>query len=500
MSARAAPRPATLAAARSTALGAALAVLSGCGGPSSPPHPPQLAEPVQVTGASPYPAGCNPPVPGVRLHLGAEVEPHLAIDPADPRHLVAAWQQDRWDGGGANGTGSAASFDGGRSWSRRDPAFTACAGGGPEAWDRTSDPWVAVAADGTVHLMALAFDDPWNGTRSAMLASRSTDGGRSWSAPATLALEASRDLTLDKNALTADPGRPGFAYAVWDRLEGLTGPAEAVRGPAWLARSRDAGVGWEGPWLLHDPGPDAQTIASQIVVLPDGALVNLLVLIRQSSTASPVVEVAVLRSVDADADPLAGPSWTGPFTVAAWVGAEVRDPLDDHAVRAGDLVPALAVDRSSGPRRGTLYAAWQQGFGGVAGIAFSRSSNGGVDWTAPARANAAGDVPAFTPALAVAASGRVGLGYYDWRDPPAGAGAGLWTTRWLATSDDGGDSWTEAAAGGPFDLRRSPTVPDYFLGDYAGLVGGDDAFTSLFAMTPFQGEDRADLFAGPPQP
>lgn len=492
------PRPAVPPAGLAAALVAGLAALPGCGGPAAPPPPPQLAAPLRLTGASPYPAGCNPPVGGARLHLGAEVEPHLAIDPADPRHLVAAWQQDRWDGGGANGTGAAASFDGGRTWTRQDPPFTACAGGGPGAWARTSDPWAAIAADGTVHLMALAFDDPWSGTRSAILASRSVDGGRTWSAPATLALEGSQDLTLDKNTLTADPGRPGFAYAVWDRLEGLTGPAEEVRGPAWLTRTRDAGLTWEGPWLLHDPGPDAQTISSQIVVLPDGALLNLLILIRASSAASPIVEVAALRSVDADAEPTAGPSWSGPFTVAAWSSVGITDPADGRPVRGGDVVPSVAVDRSAGPRRGWIYAAWQQAFDGVDGIAFSRSENGGLDWSAPVRASAVGGVPAFTPSLAVAASGRVGLGYYDWRDAPATAG--LWTTRWLATSSDGGGAWSEAAAGGPFDLRRAPTVPGYFLGDYAGLVAGDDAFTSLFAMAPFDGADRADLHVGPPQP
>jgi hypothetical protein len=115
--------------------------------------------------------------------------------------------------------------------------------------------------------------------------------------------------------------------------------------------------------------------------------------------------------------------------------------------------------------------------------------------------NTAGAVPAFTPSLAVARSGRLGVGYYDWRPPPAGTGPGLWTTRWLATSADGGATWTEEAAGGPFDLRRAPAAPGAFLGDYEGLVGGQDGFTSLFAMPPPEDlADPADVVAGPPQP
>lgn len=475
-------------------LALAAAALAGCGG-ASPQPPPQLAEPLRLSGGSPYPAGCNPAPTGQLVYLGAEVEPHLAIDPADPRHLVATWQQDRWRGGGANGIGSAASFDGGRTWTRSDPAFTPCSGGTPAAgaWSRASDPWVSIGADGTVHALALAFDNPWGGTGSAIVASRSADGGRTWTAPATLAIEQDTDLFLDKCTLTADPTRPGYAYAVWDRLAGVTGPAELSTGPAWMARTTDGGITWEAPWILHDPGADAQTISSQIVVQPDGALVNLLVLITQASATTPVVEVAALRSVDA------GLSWSGPYLVSGWGSVGVVDPLDGHRVRSGDIVPTVAVDRGSG----ALYAAWQDARfgGGVDVIAFSRSLDGGVTWEAPWRASARAGVPAFTPALAVAASGRIGLGYYDLRVEVTGSGPGLWTARWLATSADGGLTWSEAADGGPFDLRRAPDVPGYFLGDYAGLVAGDDAFTSLFAMTLFgDGAERTDVFAGPPQP
>jgi hypothetical protein len=45
-----------------------------------------------------------------------QVEPSLAVDPSNPMHLVAAWQQDRWSNGGARGLVSAVSFDGGNSW------------------------------------------------------------------------------------------------------------------------------------------------------------------------------------------------------------------------------------------------------------------------------------------------------------------------------------------------------------------------------------------------
>lgn len=482
-------------------LAVALAMLGACGPASSPPPPAQLADPLRVSGPSPYPPGCNPiPAgnPGVGdavAFVGAEAEPHLAIDPGDPRHLVGAWQQDRWRGGGANGVGSAVSFDGGRSWTRSDARFTICSGGtlAGGAYPRASDPWVSIGLDGTVHLLALAFDNHWAGTRSAILASRSTDGGLTWSPPARLALETTRDVSLDKCSLTADWTRAGHAYAVWDRLSGLDGPGDStVSGPAEMARTVDGGLTWEGPWTLYDPGVNAQTISSQIVVLPDQTLVNMLVVITGLSAMVPTVEVALLRSIDA------GLTWSAtPYTVSAWQSVGIVDPRGGTRVRGGDVVPTVAVDR----RRGALYVAWQQAFGGVDGIAFSRSLDGGVTWSTPTQANGDASVPAFTPSLAVAGNGHVGLGYYDWREQPTGSGPGLWTTRWLATSTDGGLTWSDAPDGGPFDLRRAPDVPGYFLGDYMGLVGGAGGFTSLFTMSlPGDGDERTDVYAGPPQP
>jgi hypothetical protein len=427
--------------------------------------------------------------------VGAEAEPHLAIDPADPRHLVAAWQQDRWNGGGANGTGSAVSFDGGRSWTRSDPALTLCSGGQAAlgAMARTSDPWVAILPTGPVLQVALAFDNGWSSPAVAVVSTRSTDGGLTWSVPTTLDATSSTDLTLDKESLTADPARPGHAYAVWDRLTGLTGPFALTRGPAYLARTTDGGLTWEPARIIHDPGPDAQTISNQVLVLPDGTLLDLLVILTQQSTASPTQRVAVLRSTDA------GVTWGAPITVAAFTTVGVSDPAGGHPVRTGELVPTAAVD----PKSGAIYAAWEDGSlgGPVDAIAFSRSTDGGLTWSPRSRASGAASVPAFVPSLAVTGSGKVGLGYFDWRETASDGSPGLWTSHWLAISGDGGTTWTEAPDGGPFDLRRAPAVPGYFLGDYMGLVGGLDTFTSLFVMTlPGEAADRTNVHLGSPQP
>jgi hypothetical protein len=57
------------------------------------------------------------------------------------------------------------------------------------------------------------------------------DGGASWSSPALL--DAGGHGFNDKPSITADPTRPGTAYAVW-----------TLEGAAFMSRTRDAGASW----------------------------------------------------------------------------------------------------------------------------------------------------------------------------------------------------------------------------------------------------------------
>src|SRR5262245_34281138 len=86
------------------------------------------SSPVRVSGPSPY-GDCDAPVlHGERTYVNAEVEPWIAVDPSDPKHLVGAWQQDRHSlGGGASGLMSAVSNDRGRTWDRTTLPFDVCA-------------------------------------------------------------------------------------------------------------------------------------------------------------------------------------------------------------------------------------------------------------------------------------------------------------------------------------------------------------------------------------
>jgi hypothetical protein len=49
-----------------------------------------------ISGTDPFPHGCGPETNGSPT-FGAEVEPSAAVNPRNPKNIVAAWQQDRYE-------------------------------------------------------------------------------------------------------------------------------------------------------------------------------------------------------------------------------------------------------------------------------------------------------------------------------------------------------------------------------------------------------------------
>ena len=225
----------------------------------------RIAPLAPVSGPSPF-AGCT--LDGVPFQFGinypnSEVEPWIDVDPTDPMHLAATWQQDRWSNGGSRGNVVAISFDGGLTWqSSTLPQLTRCTGG---PFLRASDPWLSFAPNGDLYHISLAFT---GGSTNAMLVHRSADGGLTWDNPKTIVSNLS-PLFNDKEAITADPNNPRFVYAVWDRLNFANGT-----GPTLFARTANRGLTWGPARVIHNPGFNAQTVANQIVVQPDGTVYN----------------------------------------------------------------------------------------------------------------------------------------------------------------------------------------------------------------------------------
>ncbi len=431
---------------------------------------------------SPFASACNGQTSGASgvLYPGAEVEPSLARNPTNPNHMIASWQQDRWSNGGSQSVAGAVTFDGGKTWTNTLAAFSRCSGGSTANagnYDRASDPWVSIAADGTAFQMALGFSGEsfTASSLSAMLVSRSTDGGRTWGNAQALVRDASATIFHDKNTLSADPTNAAFVYAVWDRLE------NNIRGPAWFTRTTDGGLSWEASRSIYDPGSSNQTLANQIVVLPDSThsanntLVNVFLDIIRIGSANNAVgqRVRVIRSTDK------GATWSAPITVAEYLGVGTRDPVTNDPVRDGTGVPSIAVGAD-----GRLHVVWQDarfGRGDYDSVAYAQSRDGGLTWSAPVAVNARLDVAAFVPTVHVRSDGSIGVTYYDFRADTVDR-ATLPTVYRLATSNDG-LNWRESGVEDAFELRQAPIARGFFLGDYQALSSNGAAFSALYART-----------------
>ena len=470
----------------SACLSTLVAATLGCGGgggSSTPPPPVVLPslDSVRLSAASPYAAGCDGVVSTGTLYENGEVEPTVAVSPADSTHLVAAWQQDRWSDGGSHGLLAAFSADSGQTWSVSMPAFSRCAGGtiaGGTDYERASDPWLSVAADGTVYMLSLSFSGNTlaAGSSGGMLVARSADGGASWGAPIALIADGSSFFD-DKGSITADPQDSHYAYAVWDRL------TTTNSGPTYFARTTDSGTSWEAARSIFDPGANNQTIGNIIVCLPDNSLLLVFTeLDSQGATVSAALKA--MRSTDH------GVTWGTPVLVAAEQSVGTKDSLTGAVVRDGGDLPSIAVGAD-----GHVHVAWQDSrfsSGQRDGIAFSSSSDSGTTWSAPVQINGAAGAPAFIPTVSVRSDGVIGVAYYDFRNDKQQSGQ-LTTDCWLATSTDG-VTWHDTHVKGPFSLLGAPVAEGLFLGDYQALVATASDFLPVFVTATTDTTNPTDVF------
>ena len=471
-------------------LPAVLAMLASCGGGSgggigpAPPQPPPFASvpQVRVSQASTFAPNCDGVASTGTLYVNTAAEPFLAVSRVNSMNFVAAWQQNRWSDGGAQGLNLAASSDGGQTWTLSNAPFSRCTGGTSANggdYARATDVWLSASPNGTMYALSLSFTGAslTPGSTSAMLVAQSTDGGFHWSDPVALIQDGAQFFN-DKGSITADPGNASFAYAVWDRLTGQTA------GPSYFAMTSNAGISWQPARSIFDPGANKQTLGNQVVVLPNGNLLDVFTELDTATGGAVTASVRVTQSLDK------GTNWSAPVLVSSLQAVGTTDPRNGAVVRDGaDLV---SVSVSPG---GVVYVAWQDSrFSGGQrdGIAMTQSSDGGVTWSAPVQVNADTTVQAFTPTINVRADGTIAVTYFDLRNNMF---AGLFLTDcWLVVSSDGGTTFHESHLSGPFDLNLAPDSEGLFLGDYESLTSANGVFLPFYVQTEAGTAVRSDAF------
>lgn len=437
---------------------------------------------------------------GSRNYLNSKAETEVAVDPTNSNHLVGAWQQDRWSDGGAHGLVAGYSRDGGATWRISPQPFSVCYHAsfwpGPYLdYQRASDPWVSIGpgtpgsptSGSTAYSVSIsenqtAYPGDPHATHNAVGAAVSYDGGATWTNVRKIIADGDSGSSApfnDKEAVTADPAHPGVAYAVWDRL---TPPLAQT----FVSKTTDFGQSWSAPQEIVPSSSQEQTIANQVVVDPrTGAVYDFFARLPTTQGGQQSKSVEFVKSTDG------GATWSSPSVVAAIESVGVSDPNNvspstnaaPAKSRTGDFVPEPAIN----PTNGQLYVVWQDArFNGSKAdeVAISTSTDGGGTWSPPEQVNVHTGQPAYDPSVYVNHAGVLAVTYYQWGSTVAGnEPTNLFIRHSTAPGSNAAGPTFDAPASvdGPFNNLAAPAAPDYFLGDYQGLVANAGGFLPFYA-------------------
>jgi hypothetical protein len=373
--------------------------------------------------------------------------------------VVSAFQSGRFNSGGSSDLGFATSTDGGGTWTHGFlPSLTVYSTPAGR-YERVSDPAVAYDAKAQVWLISALAMTGTGG--AAVVVSRSTDGGLSWSGP--VVVSSSSSVSYDKEWVVCDnhasSAHFGNCYATWDDNGAgnlLLNSVSNNGGLSWGAAVKTAGA--------------ATGIGGQPLVQPDGTV------IVPAANAAETVIVAY-RSTDG------GTTWTSPVTVS-----RVRI----HTVRGGlrsSPLPTAEADAA-----GNVYVAWQdcrfRSSCASNDIVLSTSATG-QSWSAVVRIpidSKTSTIDHFIPGLAVdpttsGASAHLALTYYFY--PVAGCNASTCRLNvGSITSANGGSAWSA-----PTQLTTTPMVLSWLPSTTQGRMVGD------YISTSFTGSRAVGVFA-----
>jgi hypothetical protein len=384
--------------------------------------------------------------------------------------VVATFQTGRVFDGGASNIAWATTTDAGLHWTHGNLPATTIFEGGP--WLRISDPAVAYDPAHNVWMInTLGFgtaSSPF-GSPSALLVSRSTDGGLTWGNPVTVSLGSTN--FYDKNWITCDtwPSSPFFGncYAQWDDF--------GIGNRILMSTSTDGGLTWSAK---VSPGDLPSGLGGQPVVQPTGTVV---VPYSANDTA-----IRVFRSMDG------GASWTNSTPVST---------ITDHVVAGGlrtSPLPSAEVDGA-----GRVYVVWQDcrfRTGCAQNDIVMSTTTDGFTWTPVVRIPidlATSTVDHFIPGIAVdratsGSSARLALGYYYY--PVSNCGGSCQLTMGFTSSTDGGATWTPPRqVTAPMNLTWiADTSQGRMVGDYisTSFAGGKAIPVFATAKAPDGGSYR----------
>ncbi|MBI5105257.1 MAG: exo-alpha-sialidase, partial [Solirubrobacterales bacterium] len=324
--------------------------------------------------------------------------------------------------------------------------------------ERRTDPWLSFAADGDLYLAGVPGQRGDVFAITSVRVERLPRGAREWG----IATTADQGPAFnDKEALVADPRRPGVAFVAYTR--------EAAAG--WVARTDDGGATWTAP-VRAAPGTQSRPALGLVpVVLDDGT-----VLVVYGDPAR-----GRFRAVRSRDD---GATWSAPRVIGG------DRPLNEPGDGAGGTLRTTASNPQVGAHGRRVAVAWADVR--AKAIRMVVSGDRGRTWRSRrvVTVRGTGTAKPFLPAVAVDRRGVIGVTYHLLLP-----GRGRRVDVWFAHSHDGGRTWRRARVLGPMSLATAPRAgSSRFLGDYTGLAATGRGFVAaLVATGTLAPEGRSDV-------
>ena len=438
-----------------------------------------------------------------------QAEESIAANPVDTNNLIAGQNDSQI---GFNHCGFDYSLDSGQTWGSGLPPFwqrfnnpqpghTIVGGAGTNhTYDFASDPGVTFDSQGNAFFSCVVVDV--NDAASGLLVTMSpaaAHGSFYDNVPATgstfvVVEDNSPNVAHDKPFITADsfkdsPFRDNV-YATWTVFRFSNACGGYCSSAIFFSRSTNHARTWSAPVEISGNSPtlcffgnvfDATRNpndcdfdqGSDPVVLPNGTIV---VTFNNGNTPAndPNSQQLAVRSTDG------GLTWSAPSKVGDDI--VVGEPLCDFGrgpeecvpgpnIRTNDF-PRIAVDRSQGDTRGSIYVTWQDfRNGSTYGVQLAQSHDGGLTWTdASAAVNPSDGQDHYMPDVDVSSkTGRVAVSYFRSREPTSPGQIGTLGQEFFLAGGNGLNT--------PFKQVRVAALtpsPDGnqagFNGDYSGLV------------------------------
>ncbi|MBZ5573666.1 MAG: glycoside hydrolase [Acidobacteriia bacterium] len=372
------------------------------------------------------------------------------------------------------------SIDGGESWQQM------CAQGfsykGNE-YEPVNQPTVSYDSRGTAYQAAQygTSDDFASGGLVAIR--KSSDGGRTWSAPVPAAGHRNVAPGFSRLALDASVTSPR-ADSVYIVSVFFAPIDSAAKNQLVVSHSSDGGKHWiQVPLTPVEPNNRRELRNPNLTVGGDGT-VYVTWLLRNVFDPSSRAEMLFSKSSDG------GNTWSPPTRIATIV----LHGLPNAFLAVPINVPAIGVDNSGGPNSGNLYVAMNTWTGTYLRVGVIRSTDSGKTWQKPVWVEPPNQThDQFFPWLSVSPAGLVGVSWMDRRNDPAN----VLYQAFAAISRDGGQSFgpNVLLSDGFSDPGRSGEGNGW-IGDYTGNTwAGPNYFVAAW-MDNSQTPNMEDVVGG----